>query len=57
ILQGERTQGPSRPIVIREPDSGRIQPLLDECQKRQNPGDDDEGQARSNPGDVAESQP
>ncbi|GKD56019.1 copia protein, partial [Tanacetum coccineum] len=27
--QGERTQGPSRLVVIREPDSGRIQPLLD----------------------------
>ncbi|GKC74593.1 retrovirus-related pol polyprotein from transposon TNT 1-94 [Tanacetum coccineum] len=25
--QGERTQGPSRPVVIREPDSRRIQPL------------------------------
>ncbi|GJV01067.1 retrovirus-related pol polyprotein from transposon TNT 1-94 [Tanacetum coccineum] len=25
--QGERTQGPARPMVIREPDSGRIQPL------------------------------
>ncbi|GJR09685.1 retrovirus-related pol polyprotein from transposon TNT 1-94 [Tanacetum coccineum] len=25
--QGERTQGPARPVVIREPDSGRIQPL------------------------------
>ncbi|GKC26360.1 retrovirus-related pol polyprotein from transposon TNT 1-94 [Tanacetum coccineum] len=27
--QGERTQGPARPMVIREPDSGRIQPLPD----------------------------
>ncbi|GJT38861.1 retrovirus-related pol polyprotein from transposon TNT 1-94 [Tanacetum coccineum] len=27
--QAERTQGPARPVVIREPDSGRIQPLLD----------------------------
>ncbi|GJZ87505.1 retrovirus-related pol polyprotein from transposon TNT 1-94 [Tanacetum coccineum] len=27
--QGERTQGPTRPVVIREPDSGRIQPLLE----------------------------
>ncbi|GJV78526.1 hypothetical protein Tco_1514396 [Tanacetum coccineum] len=26
--QGERTQGLARPVVIREPDSGRIQPLL-----------------------------
>ncbi|GJW33723.1 retrovirus-related pol polyprotein from transposon TNT 1-94 [Tanacetum coccineum] len=27
--QGERTQGPARPEVIREPDSRRIQPLLE----------------------------
>ncbi|GJR72353.1 retrovirus-related pol polyprotein from transposon TNT 1-94 [Tanacetum coccineum] len=27
--QAERTQGPARPVVIREPNSGRIQPLLD----------------------------
>nr|GEZ45319.1 hypothetical protein [Tanacetum cinerariifolium] len=27
--QAERTQRPARPVVIREPDSGRIQPLLD----------------------------
>ncbi|GJZ10780.1 retrovirus-related pol polyprotein from transposon TNT 1-94, partial [Tanacetum coccineum] len=27
--QWERTQGPARPVVLREPDSGRIQPLLD----------------------------
>ncbi|GKD29247.1 retrovirus-related pol polyprotein from transposon TNT 1-94, partial [Tanacetum coccineum] len=27
--QAERTQGPARPVVIREPDSGRIQPLPD----------------------------
>ncbi|GJU15115.1 retrovirus-related pol polyprotein from transposon TNT 1-94 [Tanacetum coccineum] len=26
--QGERTQGPARLVVLREPDSGRIQPLL-----------------------------
>ncbi|GJY80568.1 copia protein [Tanacetum coccineum] len=25
--QGERTQEPARPVVIKEPDSGRIQPL------------------------------
>ncbi|GJS50708.1 retrovirus-related pol polyprotein from transposon TNT 1-94 [Tanacetum coccineum] len=25
--QGERTQGPARPVVFREPDSGRFQPL------------------------------
>ncbi|GKD63928.1 retrovirus-related pol polyprotein from transposon TNT 1-94, partial [Tanacetum coccineum] len=25
--QGEKTQGPARPVVIREPDSGRIQPI------------------------------
>ncbi|GKD83859.1 retrovirus-related pol polyprotein from transposon TNT 1-94, partial [Tanacetum coccineum] len=27
--QGERNQGPACPVVIREPNSGRIQPLLD----------------------------
>nr|GEV07508.1 retrovirus-related Pol polyprotein from transposon TNT 1-94 [Tanacetum cinerariifolium] len=27
--QAERTQGPARPVVIRKPDSRRIQPLLD----------------------------
>nr|GEX94428.1 copia protein [Tanacetum cinerariifolium] len=27
--QAERTQGPARPVVIKEPDSGRIQPLPD----------------------------
>ncbi|GKE73320.1 retrovirus-related pol polyprotein from transposon TNT 1-94 [Tanacetum coccineum] len=27
--QGERTQGPARLVVLREPDSGRIQPLLE----------------------------
>nr|GEV80005.1 copia protein [Tanacetum cinerariifolium] len=27
--QAERTQGPARPVVIREPDSGRFQPLLE----------------------------
>ncbi|GJT24922.1 retrovirus-related pol polyprotein from transposon TNT 1-94 [Tanacetum coccineum] len=27
--QAERTQGPAHPVVIREPDSGRIQPLPD----------------------------
>nr|GFB29508.1 hypothetical protein [Tanacetum cinerariifolium] len=27
--QAERTQGPDRSVVIREPDSGRIQPLPD----------------------------
>ncbi|GKC74342.1 retrovirus-related pol polyprotein from transposon TNT 1-94, partial [Tanacetum coccineum] len=27
--QAERTQGPTRPVVIREPDSRRIQPLPD----------------------------
>ncbi|GJU32699.1 retrovirus-related pol polyprotein from transposon TNT 1-94 [Tanacetum coccineum] len=34
--QGERTQGPARPVVIREPDSGRIQPLP-ETPKPKNP--------------------
>ncbi|GJT95355.1 retrovirus-related pol polyprotein from transposon TNT 1-94 [Tanacetum coccineum] len=32
--QGERTQGPARPVVIREPDSGRIQPLPEVQGKR-----------------------
>ncbi|GJR10563.1 hypothetical protein Tco_0793215 [Tanacetum coccineum] len=27
--QGEQTQGPARPVVFREPDSGRFQPLLE----------------------------
>ncbi|GKF62273.1 hypothetical protein Tco_0182327, partial [Tanacetum coccineum] len=27
--QGERTQGPDHPVVFREPDSGRFQPLLE----------------------------
>ncbi|GJW48844.1 retrovirus-related pol polyprotein from transposon TNT 1-94 [Tanacetum coccineum] len=27
--QGEQTQGPARPVVLREPDFGRIQPLPD----------------------------
>ncbi|GKF67869.1 retrovirus-related pol polyprotein from transposon TNT 1-94, partial [Tanacetum coccineum] len=36
--QGERTQGAARPVVIREPDSGRIQPLL-ETPKPKNPAD------------------
>nr|GEZ49957.1 hypothetical protein [Tanacetum cinerariifolium] len=27
--QAERTQGPARPVVIKEPDSGRFQPLLE----------------------------
>ncbi|GJX92915.1 retrovirus-related pol polyprotein from transposon TNT 1-94 [Tanacetum coccineum] len=26
---GERTQGPARPVVFREPDSGRFQPLIE----------------------------
>ncbi|GJY00934.1 retrovirus-related pol polyprotein from transposon TNT 1-94 [Tanacetum coccineum] len=64
--QGERTQGPARPVVIREPDSRRLQPLpeagpnpgnQDEGQAGPNPGDQDEDQAGSNPGDAAESQP
>ncbi|GJW14982.1 retrovirus-related pol polyprotein from transposon TNT 1-94 [Tanacetum coccineum] len=58
--KGERTQGPAHPVVIRETDSGRIQPLPDEAPKihvgdqyegqaRPNPGEQDEGQARPNP--------
>ncbi|GJZ94832.1 hypothetical protein Tco_0667035, partial [Tanacetum coccineum] len=31
--QGAQTQGPARPVVIREPESGRIQPLLEEQRK------------------------
>ncbi|GKF29756.1 hypothetical protein Tco_0096098, partial [Tanacetum coccineum] len=61
-----RTQGPARPVVLREPDSGKYQPLpearpnpgkQDEGQAGPNLGIQDEGQAGSNPGDAAESQP
>ncbi|GJV09179.1 hypothetical protein Tco_1346835 [Tanacetum coccineum] len=31
IKQGAQTQGPARPVVIREPESGRIQPLPEKC--------------------------
>ncbi|GKF64013.1 retrovirus-related pol polyprotein from transposon TNT 1-94, partial [Tanacetum coccineum] len=40
--QGERTQGPARPVVIREPDSGRIQPLPDVQGKGKSPSLDAE---------------
>ncbi|GJY51984.1 hypothetical protein Tco_0442831 [Tanacetum coccineum] len=65
-LEGAQTQGPARPVVIREPKSGRIQPLpeaglnpgeQDEGQAGPNPSTRDEGQAGSNPGDTAGSQP
>nr|GEV02267.1 hypothetical protein [Tanacetum cinerariifolium] len=54
--------GPARLVVIKEPDSRRIQPLPDVQGKGKekagpNPGVQDEGQAGSNPGDAAESQP
>nr|GEX64213.1 hypothetical protein [Tanacetum cinerariifolium] len=63
--QVERTQGPARPVVIREPNSRRIQPLpkarpnlgiQDEGQAEPNPGIQDKGQAGSNPGDAAKKQ-
>nr|GEX54952.1 retrovirus-related Pol polyprotein from transposon TNT 1-94 [Tanacetum cinerariifolium] len=52
--QAERTQGPAHPMVIREPDSGRIQPLQNvqgKGKKKAGPnlGDHDEGQAGPNP--------
>nr|GEZ34249.1 histone deacetylase 14 [Tanacetum cinerariifolium] len=66
-------QGPLPPMVIREPKSGKYQPLpevesdkdvagidvevQDEGQAGPNPGEQDEGQARLNPGDAAASQP
>ncbi|GKB91137.1 retrovirus-related pol polyprotein from transposon TNT 1-94, partial [Tanacetum coccineum] len=60
--QEERTPGLARPVVIREPKSGRIQPLPEVQGKEKekagpNLGEQDEGQAGSNPGDAAESQP
>nr|GEW16225.1 hypothetical protein [Tanacetum cinerariifolium] len=62
-------RGPLPPVVIREPDSGKFQLLLeevfpvvkvgaqDEGQARPNPGVLIEGQDGSNPGDDAEPQP
>ncbi|GKC64187.1 retrovirus-related pol polyprotein from transposon TNT 1-94, partial [Tanacetum coccineum] len=68
--QGAQTQGPARPVVIREPESGRIQPLpeinssfrgvllcpLNEGQDGPNPGEQDKGQAGPNPGTLDEGQ-
>ncbi|GJS30360.1 retrovirus-related pol polyprotein from transposon TNT 1-94 [Tanacetum coccineum] len=59
--QVERTQGPARSVVIREPDSGRIQLLPDtesdeEASPKINVGTQDEGQARPNPGEQDEGQ-
>ncbi|GKD41836.1 retrovirus-related pol polyprotein from transposon TNT 1-94, partial [Tanacetum coccineum] len=63
-------QGPLPSVVIREPESGKFQPLLEiqgkgkekvgeeqAAQAGPNPGIQDEGQAGSNPGDAAVSQP
>ncbi|GKC33138.1 hypothetical protein Tco_1040432 [Tanacetum coccineum] len=59
--QAERTQGPARPVVIREPDYGRIQPLPDvqgKGKEKINAGTQDEGQAGPNIGEQdEESQP
>ncbi|GKB39370.1 retrovirus-related pol polyprotein from transposon TNT 1-94 [Tanacetum coccineum] len=61
--QGEQTQGPTRPVVIRETDSGRIQLLPDVQGKGKekeaseiHAGDQDEGQAGSNHGEKDEGQ-
>ncbi|GKA43000.1 retrovirus-related pol polyprotein from transposon TNT 1-94 [Tanacetum coccineum] len=70
--QGERTQGPACPVVIRETDYGRIQPLPDvqdaelaltdsEMESDEEApeiyaGDQDEGQAGPNPGEQDEGQ-
>ncbi|GKE14980.1 retrovirus-related pol polyprotein from transposon TNT 1-94 [Tanacetum coccineum] len=65
--QAERTQGPARPVVLREPESGKYQPLpelpltnseieLDEEVPVINAGDQDEGQARPNPDEQDEGQ-
>ncbi|GKF39197.1 reverse transcriptase domain-containing protein, partial [Tanacetum coccineum] len=64
--QGAQTQGPARPVVIREPESGRIQPLpeaskinagsQDEGQAGPNPIEQDESQAGPNPGTLDEGQ-
>ncbi|GJU98074.1 retrovirus-related pol polyprotein from transposon TNT 1-94 [Tanacetum coccineum] len=64
--QREQTQGPARPMVIREPDSGGIQPLPEvqgKGKEKSNEdvpvikdGDQDEGQAGPNPGEQDEGQ-
>ncbi|GJR35134.1 hypothetical protein Tco_1210818 [Tanacetum coccineum] len=60
---GKTDQGPARPVVIREPESRRLQPLLeinpgdqDEGQAGPNLSNQDEGQAGPNPGDQDEGQ-
>ncbi|GKE15487.1 retrovirus-related pol polyprotein from transposon TNT 1-94 [Tanacetum coccineum] len=45
--QGERTQGPARPVVLREPDSDKFQPLPKEASKI-NARNQEEGQASPN---------
>ncbi|GJU60621.1 retrovirus-related pol polyprotein from transposon TNT 1-94 [Tanacetum coccineum] len=45
--QEERTQGPARPVVLREPDSDKFQPLPKEATKI-NARNQEEGQARPN---------
>ncbi|GJZ66262.1 retrovirus-related pol polyprotein from transposon TNT 1-94 [Tanacetum coccineum] len=61
--QAEQTQGPAHPVVLRDPDSGKYQPLpeaglnpgeQDEGQAGPNPGIQNEGLAGSNPGDVVD---
>ncbi|GJU15865.1 retrovirus-related pol polyprotein from transposon TNT 1-94 [Tanacetum coccineum] len=63
--QGEQTQGPTHPVVIREPESRRIQPLPEaskinarnqEGRAGPKPGKQDEGQAGPNPGIQDEGQ-
>nr|GEW46610.1 copia protein [Tanacetum cinerariifolium] len=68
--QEERTQGPAHPVVIKEPDSKRIQPLPEVQRKGKEKVVDEQAahdlltllnpknksHARSNPGDAAESQ-
>ncbi|GKD30913.1 monodehydroascorbate reductase [Tanacetum coccineum] len=61
--QRAQTQGPARPVVIREPESGRIQPLLEvqgkgkeKVASKINAGSQDEGQAGPNPGEQDEGQ-
>nr|GFA47663.1 hypothetical protein [Tanacetum cinerariifolium] len=60
------SRGPFPPVVVREPESGKYQPLLeagpdpdaqDEGQARLNPDVQAEGQAGPDPGDAEASQP
>ncbi|GJV46235.1 hypothetical protein Tco_1430771, partial [Tanacetum coccineum] len=51
-------RGPLPPVVFREPDSGKFQPLPKvQSQAGPNPGEHDEGQAGPNLNDAAASQP